>query len=1260
MKAILAPIRFATEMLGSGGSSRSTRATPGRLRVETLESRDVPTYVPVDYDQFVRVRLDVAETQSQIIVPDTHVRVTSERNGALVLDTYTDGNGTVDEVFYDPYGSSGYDSQWVYDYDLGEYVEQQTPDSDYTERYRVTLSKSGYATTVYTTDVSFYTYPFLVSADLNIRHTAPPPPTPPPQYTPTQIGLPVRIDLTLRETNTGLPVDGATVRVSDSSRGDVYLQTISSAAGRVDTTIFNPHDSVGYTSYYSWTWDPIADDWDLQEATLPDHRYTQYYTVRLTKPDFTTVQQVETANLNMSPFLVRDTYTLLNTNPGAPTLDAIPNQTVVATHTLTFDANATGPAGYKINYSMVGAPAGAVMNSANGVFRWTPLAFQTPGVFPVTVTARLEGVGIPNAFTTQSFLLTVNEAPGPMTVNLPFVDDFGQGADTLSRPWLTHQGFFGTTTVATGVAGTVSIASVNGVSEADTVAEVTASWAQGVAGLFARYSGTGDRNMYLLQARNGQLEILKNVNGTWTILTSRALPATSGRLAFSVVGDTLSGFFNGTLWVQAMDRSIAAPGRIGLRAGGAATFDDYSSQAGFPPAPVSFPFTAAFTGTSGGILGIPSWRTNVGRFVLQGDRAVAPATVAVASLYGANAANETAVAHVDFSVAGSSGGVFVRYGGNGDRDMYFAAATRTQLSIWKNVAGVWTKLASAPLPPNVKSGELRLTAVGTTLSLYFDGTLRVQALDRSLSSGGVGIRAVRGFRFADFSADTAVPSVATLPFTMAQNGPGVFHAIGGRFVIGPAGGIVAPVGGLSVATIPSVTAGDVVVGATLDWSAGNAGLFARMNGPGINGYMVQGVGTVLKLFKNVDGKWTVLGQVNVGTNRGHVELHAIGDELRVYFNRTLKIRRNDDTFASGGIALRGAGASWSGLTIREAVDRQDVATPYTSDFGSGVAESPIAEPHWTQTINSRWIHRGGRAVALGTGASIALLNTGVSADETITARVDVTATNSVAGVVLRYSGAGDRNMYLAQLRRGMLELWKNVEGRWTKLASTRVDATTTIADLKFAAIGTTLAVYLDDTLRLQVLDRTFASGLSGMRGAALAGIASVALEAPTPPAVTLPFLSAPSVPGQWNAITGGFVIRPDHVIVGRSDVGSLALLRDLDLTDVVMGADVAWGPGRSAGLAVRANAATGDRYFVQGAGTRVTLYKSVGGVVTTLAAKNVTRTSGRLEILAVGDALTVFYGGLQILSVTDGDLLSGTAGVQGRGGSFGLVAVDAP
>jgi VCBS repeat-containing protein len=102
----------------------------------------------------------------------------------------------------------------------------------------------------------------------------------------------------------------------------------------------------------------------------------------------------------------------------APALANIPNQAVDEQSVLSLTAGATDADGsaQSLSYSLdSGFPTGAAINSASGVFSWTPTEAQGPGVYPITV--RVSDNGLPPLSDTRTFTVTVvevNNAPSAL------------------------------------------------------------------------------------------------------------------------------------------------------------------------------------------------------------------------------------------------------------------------------------------------------------------------------------------------------------------------------------------------------------------------------------------------------------------------------------------------------------------------------------------------------------------------------------------------------------------------------------------------------------------------------------------------------------------------------------------------------------------------------------------------------------------------------------------------------------------------------
>ncbi|MBK8047201.1 MAG: tandem-95 repeat protein [Anaerolineales bacterium] len=104
----------------------------------------------------------------------------------------------------------------------------------------------------------------------------------------------------------------------------------------------------------------------------------------------------------------------------APVLDPIGDKAGNEATLISFDANATDPDGVDtLTYSLAaGAPAGASINAATGVFRWTPGEADSPGVHPVTV--QVTDNGAPALGDAETISITVNEVN-----NAPVLDAIG-------------------------------------------------------------------------------------------------------------------------------------------------------------------------------------------------------------------------------------------------------------------------------------------------------------------------------------------------------------------------------------------------------------------------------------------------------------------------------------------------------------------------------------------------------------------------------------------------------------------------------------------------------------------------------------------------------------------------------------------------------------------------------------------------------------------------------------------------------------------
>jgi alpha-tubulin suppressor-like RCC1 family protein len=115
----------------------------------------------------------------------------------------------------------------------------------------------------------------------------------------------------------------------------------------------------------------------------------------------------------------------------APVLGAIGNKSVDELDELTFIASATDadvPANTLIYSLGAGAPAGAAIDSATGVFSWTPTEAQGPGTYSITVTVS-DGTASDSEAITITVAEVADEQPPTSTYSPPVTSSGGTSPD---------------------------------------------------------------------------------------------------------------------------------------------------------------------------------------------------------------------------------------------------------------------------------------------------------------------------------------------------------------------------------------------------------------------------------------------------------------------------------------------------------------------------------------------------------------------------------------------------------------------------------------------------------------------------------------------------------------------------------------------------------------------------------------------------------------------------------------------------------------
>ncbi len=664
---------------------------------------------------------------------------------------------------------------------------------------------------------------------------------------------------------------------------------------------------------------------------------------------------------------------------------------------------------------------------------------------------------------------------------------------------------------------------LNGVVQANLSESLTiAHLASGqTAQLVARYQGPTSSNYYAAGIANSAgkffAQIFKNVNGALiplgqvavqaglTVTGTGAAAVGSSTIRFDAIGPSLRLYsINGgklTLLLAVADSSIVAPGSVGVRAIGNAVLSGFIVQPVSllaPTLPYS-DFSGSSSNTADGQLSL-NWIDEAGDFTVtpiglrgHGNSGVAVGGYAasLAVLNGISQANVSESATLNLAV-GQTAQLVARYQGPSTRSMYFAGIARTStgytLSIMKNLNGIQSVLASKfftnaqfAAAGFFATSTIRFDVIGPSLRLYvFNGNspfLVVATADSSIvSPGSVGIRALGGASFANFSASAVNLLTPTLPFSdftgsssATPDGQlslnwidesGDFTVKSGAAVGGTATSL-AVLSGISQANVSeSIALGSLAVGQT-------AQLVARYQGPSTRNMYFAGIartaaGYTLSILKNFNGIQSVLAS-KVFTNTqfiaagfsatSTVRFDVIGPSLRLFLvnggNPTLVAATADTSIVNpGSVGIRAVGGAALSKFSAVAVNLLSPSLPFT-DF---TTSNPTADGQ----LSLNWIDEAGDfitdnpsnpgdAVASNSGTNLAVLSTKVTKTNVqVSAAVSgLKASGAIAGLVAASSGPGNSSLYWGRIvnvgGKFFAQIVKNLNGSSIILVSESLD-----------------------------------------------------------------------------------------------------------------------------------------------------------------------------------------------------------------------------
>jgi hypothetical protein len=504
------------------------------------------------------------------------------------------------------------------------------------------------------------------------------------------------------------------------------------------------------------------------------------------------------------------------------------------------------------------------------------------------------------------------------------------------------------------------------------------------------------------------------------------------------------------------------------------------------------------------------WSVQSGAFGVSGGKAAA-----TGSGYSQTAFNASSVANLalqaDLSFPASAGvrslGLVARQSSSVSTSFYWGGLVKAggdvRAEIWRSLNGDWAQLASADVPDGLTNRAVRFETVGWSLKLFVDGGLAAYAFDASLlEPGRFGIRGAQGGSFDNFRLDGISRLTADLPFSddfAAAAGSQLGRAWteqASNFTI-TGSGEVAITAGYSQAVLNTAAPADVSLEARVRFvdAAGirSLGVIARAAAEGSlywGGLVSSGGDLQAEIWRSLNGAWDRLASQDVPdapTGR-LLRFDLSQDSLKLFVDGSVAASAADKALpAPGMIGIRGAQGGVFDTFTANRVSGQTTALPYSDDFAAPAGSS----------LASVWSQYSGKFTANGAGTVMgaegitnhAVLNAAAVADVVLHAQVSFGAADGIRslGLVARHTGPGDSNLYWAGLVSGngdvRAEIWRNLNGIWTLLASRDVADSQGARSLRFEAVGASLKLFVDSLLVASASDSALgAPGLVGMRG----------------------------------------------------------------------------------------------------------------------------------------------------------------------------------
>ena len=446
----------------------------------------------------------------------------------------------------------------------------------------------------------------------------------------------------------------------------------------------------------------------------------------------------------------------------------------------------------------------------------------------------------------------------------------------------------------------------------------------------------------------------------------------------------------------------------------------------------------------------------------------------------------------------------------------------------------------------------------------------------------------------------------------------------------------------------------------LTTTLGHCGVVLRASDDGLNLYLgaiaFDGSFTTAHIWKRVEGNWSPLLITGIDGNprAGRIEFEILQSTLVLRLDGSVIGSAGDTEIAEAGYAgIRSTNGITYDNVLIEPIPLPTVTVPYDTSFE--LEDGPLPS-EWQPLSGSFAV--SGNVARTETGGT-AVLNTADVLDNTIVeACVDLgTGSNSHMGLVARWSGPHEQNMYLGSIVRQDAsvygDIWVNQNGEWTQLAhqliSTGGDGQ---GRLRFHTHGDQLQLSLNQTVVARATDgRIVESGQVGIRGSAGQTIDNFHVEMST---------EAPSNEvGGLVVLAGSFTETSAGELTANLYKSVAVDQKAAVVTDMTISAEVALpANGLSAvGLLARYTGPGDDNYYwgtlvrEEDGDLSLRVYSCVNGVTVLLGSTAASASSGVLTFSSIGQTLCLSLGSEE-LTITD-DVIStaGYAGLRGFSGS---------